>query len=137
MQNRRKSRELALKILFQNEFQTAITKADIKALIQSSPQLYRHHDDQIDFALEILEGLQTHQKEVNEQIKKSSLNWKTERMALVDLNIMRIAVFEILHKPDIPKKVSLNEALELSKIFGGKESPAFINGVLDQVEKKL
>ena len=137
MQNRRKSRELALKILFQNEFQMPMTKADIKTLIQKSPQLYRHREDQINFSLEILEGLQTHQKEVDEQIKENSLNWKTERMSLVDLNIMRIAVFEILYKPDIPKKVSLNEALELSKIFGGKESPAFINGILDQVEKKI
>ena len=135
MQNRRKSRKLALKILFGTGFQKSVKKSDAHALIQKSPDLYRQDKSSIEFALEVVNGVHKHQEEIEKQIAQNSLNWKIERISTVDLNIMKIAVFEILHKPDIPKKVSINEAIELSKIFGEKESSAFINGILNQIEK--
>ena len=83
----------------------------------------------------MLTDIQKHKKEIDEIIKKYTQHWKPERIALVDLNIMRLAVFEILFCPDIPDKAALNEALELAKQFGEKNSVSFVNGILDQILK--
>ena len=61
------------------------------------------------------------------------MNWKLERMARVDRNILRLAVYEILKRADVPVKVTLNEAIELSKKYGSEESSAFVNGILDRI----
>ena len=66
-------------------------------------------------------------------IQKTSTNWKLERMARVDRNILRLAVYEILRRADVPVRVTLNEAVELGKKFGSEESSAFVNGVLDRI----
>ncbi|MDD5435899.1 MAG: transcription antitermination factor NusB, partial [Nitrospira sp.] len=70
---------------------------------------------------------------IDEMINRSAENWSFNRMALVDRNIMRIAAYEILFIKDIPVKVTINEAIEIAKRFGGEESCAFINGILDRI----
>lgn len=136
MSNRRKSRELAFKILFQSDFQKKTIGSDIQTYILNSPQFHGYNRDHLAFATELVKGVQTHSSDLEDQIAKNSLNWRMDRMHSVDLTIMKLATYEILHQPDIPKKVSLNEALELSKIFGSKDSSSFINGVIDKIQKK-
>ena len=79
--------------------------------------------------------MRDHKEAIDQKIREYSRNWNIKRMSLVDLNIMRIAVFEMFYEKDVPERVTLNEALELAKTFSGGESPAFINGILDQILK--
>ncbi len=81
----------------------------------------------------LVRGVWTHLKELDTRIESVSENWKIYRMSVIDRNIMRIAVFEMLYCSEIPPKVSINEAIELGKVFGDKDSAAFINGILDQI----
>jgi N utilization substance protein B len=81
----------------------------------------------------LVRGVCRHRKELDKIIESVSENWKIYRMSIVDRNIMRMAVFEMLYCSEIPPKVSINEAVELGKVFGDKDSSAFINGILDRV----
>jgi len=85
------------------------------------------------FAEQLVRGVQSDRTQIDELIQKSSSNWKLDRMARVDRNILRLAVYEILRRADVPVRVTLNEAIELGKKFGSEESSAFVNGVLDKI----
>lgn len=94
------------------------------------------------FFLELINGVIKAMSEIDSIIERFSSNWKISRMSIVDRNIMRLAVYEMLFCGDIPSKVSINEAIDIGKKFGTKESGAFINGILDSIrialeEKKL
>src|SRR6266852_3091316 len=78
-------------------------------------------------------GAQREQAAIDQLIQRTSTNWKLERMARVDRNILRLAVYEILKRADVPVKVTLNEAIELSKKYGSEDSSAFVNGILDRI----
>ena len=86
---------------------------------------------------ELVEGVRTHQAEIDRLIEQHSHNWRLDRMSRIDRNVLRLGVFELKYRPDIPKKVSLNEAVELGKNFGTEESSAFVNGLLDRVAAAL
>ena len=73
--------------------------------------------------------------ELDETVSKYATNWKLGRMATIDRNILRIATFELLHAADIPPKVAINEAIEMAKKYGDKNSGKFVNGVLDKINK--
>ena len=90
-----------------------------------------------EFARQIVEGVSRNVREIDQLIESHSTHWKISRMALVDRNILRMAVFEILYCEDIPPSVSINEAIEIAKRFGTEESGSFINGVLDHIAKDL
>jgi len=120
---------MAVKVLYQ---------ADMSGVsIAEAFQLYCAHfggsEEKREFAKELLDGVQAHLDEINGLISRSSENWRLERMSLVDRNILRLAIYEILCRPDIPTKVSINEAVEIGKKFGSEESGAFINGILDRI----
>ncbi len=85
------------------------------------------------FACEIVDGIRLHLNEIDEKIESFSENWKLFRMPIIDRCILRIACYEILYCPEIPGSVTINEAVELAKKFGGEDSGAFINGVLDRI----
>ena len=88
------------------------------------------------YALEIVEGVKTHKEKIDSYISAASTHWKIDRMASVDRNILRMSVYEIFFAKDmIEPKIAINEAIEISKVFGTQDSSAFINGVLDQVVK--
>lgn len=74
---------------------------------------------------------------IDDLMRQSSLNWRIERMATVDRNVIRLAVYEILNEADTPAAVVINEAIEIAKKFGGEESAEFVNGVLDAVRKGI
>ena len=88
------------------------------------------------FANQLLSGTREHLEEIDVLIARYADNWDMKRMAVIDRNILRLGVFELLHLTDIPPKVSINEAIELAKRFGDAESGKFINGILDAIHKK-
>ena len=90
-----------------------------------------------DFALPLVEGVLRHQAETDERITRYTENYELGRLAVVDRNILRLAIYEMLHRPDIPPVVSINEAIEIAKRFGTEESSRFVNGILDRVKLDL
>lgn len=83
----------------------------------------------------LVQGAVDNGDKINDEIRSSSKNWKLNRMAMVDRNILRLAVYELMFMEDIPKRVSINEAIELGKKFGSEDSGSFINGVLDKISQ--
>lgn len=130
---RRQSRELALQLMFQYEFDKDF---------QLHPTLSRFvinfgvGKDILEYGEPLLEGVLSHLQEIDEVIQKASPHWKVPRMGTVDRNAIRIAVYELMFcSSQVPPKVAINEAIELGKKFGNTDSASFINGVLDQVAR--
>jgi N utilization substance protein B len=135
---RRKSREIAIQILYQLE----INEADIEDAVDTYWDAYQPSRDLKEFSSHILHGVFMHHGEIDTIISKTSNHWSLRRMPAVDRSILRAAIFEILYCPDIPLKVTIDEAIELAKKFGTEKSSAFVNGILDKVahqfpDKKL
>jgi N utilization substance protein B len=86
------------------------------------------------FAEELVAGVMANRSAIDKKIRGQSKNWAISRMAKVDLNILRLALFELMFREDIPRNVTINEAIEVAKKFGSEESPAFINGMLDEMD---
>jgi len=128
--SRTKARECALQALYQLDLSGG-APADVLA------GLWTHFEpvdeDTKAFAEALVRGAQREQEAIDRLIQRTSTNWKLERMARVDRNILRIAVYEILKRADVPVKVTLNEAIELSKKYGSEDSSAFVNGILDRI----
>ncbi|MCD6268928.1 MAG: transcription antitermination factor NusB [Deltaproteobacteria bacterium] len=93
-----------------------------------------NHQAESAFTKQLVDGVRKHSDKIDQELEKHSLNWKLNRMSCIDRNILRIAIFEILFCDEIPLKVSINEAIEIAKIYGDKNSAPFINGILDQVK---
>jgi transcription antitermination protein NusB len=131
MGDRRLSRELALQALFSFD----VNKADPAAgLDQFCAQRADELTDMVKpFFLDIVEGVLADIDDIDGLLNQYSKNWKLSRMPVVDRNIMRIATFELLKRKDIPPSVTINEAVEIGKKFGTRDSGAFINGVLDRI----
>ncbi|HAR33204.1 MAG TPA: transcription antitermination factor NusB [Desulfobacter sp.] len=136
MGDRRKSRELALQALFALD----LNKLDLNKIDNPSQMddfLEQHGEDLSEstrlFFLTLVEGVLENRVKIDLLLDQWAKNWKTSRMPVVDRNIMRIAVFEMLNLPDIPPSVSINEAVEIGKKFGTRDSGPFINGVLDRI----
>lgn len=87
-----------------------------------------------EFSESLVNGVQNRLSELDAAIKSRSKNWSLSRMPRVDLAIMRLAAYELMFMPEIPKKVTINEAIEIAKKYGDKESPSFVNGILDEME---
>ena len=132
---RRKSRELALQALFYLETNKEENKEDTKDLLDLFCMNFEDviNEDTKSFFLLLVNGVQDCESELDSLLDNHSKNWKLTRMSAVDRNIMRIGAYELLKCPDIPSKVTINEAVEIGKKFGAKESAPFINGVLDQI----
>lgn len=91
-----------------------------------------------EYSVRLVKGVEEHQAEIDEQLQNVSENWSVDRMPIMDRTILRLALFEILYVEDVPTSVSINEAVELAKIFGGEdESPRFVNGMLGQIARQI
>ena len=127
---RRESRELAFVLLFEKTF----TQEAVKDILCNACEARELEHDA--FALKLAEGAEQQLKAIDEMISQYSHKWNKERISRVALSIMRLAVYEMLYVDDIPVSVSINEAVELAKKYGGDEDPAFINGVLGGISRR-
>lgn len=131
---RRLSRELALQVLFQQEF---ASKQSAHAGLETFRGSFDAAPEVWSYALELLKGIEKNREGIDTIIQKCSAHWKLKRMALVDLNIMRVAAFELkFADASVPHAVIINEAIEISKKYGTVDSGAFVNGILDQIMKQ-
>jgi N utilization substance protein B len=106
---------------------------DLRIFFEGQEQPRDHYS----FGEEIIDGVIKNQVEIDAQIKVLAQNWEFERIAKIDLAILRIAMFEMLHRKDIPPVVSINEAIDISKQFSNADSKRFINGILDRLKDQL
>lgn len=130
---RRQSRELALQVLFQTEFAPQISYGTFLEVFEQKldPQV-------ISYADELVQGVQNYKTEIDAKIQSSSAHWKVDRMATIDRNILRIAVFEMKFMKDpLKENIAINEAVDIAKKYGTTESAGFVNGLLDQIGKGL
>jgi N utilization substance protein B len=133
MGKRRKAREAAVQYHFWRDLQHGETPEhidDFWAFCPVKPNVR-------EFAQPIIEGMVAHLPEIDDRIRKYCENYEFHRIAAVDRNILRLAIYEMLHRDDIPPVVSINEAIELAKTFGGADSGRFVNGILDRVKGDL
>jgi N utilization substance protein B len=121
---RRGARKLALDILYEHDL-TATPLEEILGRYVSNPAY--------EFASQLVSGVQAHRKQLDEIISESAPDWKIERMPAIDRNLMRIALFEMLHLQESPAAVAINEAVELAKLYSTQDSSRFINGVLGRI----
>lgn len=128
MQGKRRARELALQLLYQIDVTADGTTPRIDELLSSTIE----RDEYAEF---LARGCVEKKKELDSQIAEWSENWDLGRMAVIDRNVLRIGVFELLFCDDIPPKVAIDEAIEVAKAYGDADSPGFVNGVLDGIYK--
>ena len=156
MGKRRRARELVLQFLFQVDMnppeewkvkkeetpdsqdprgnrKAELDDAVVERMIASFWESFKTEGDLRPFFTQLADGVLTHKDEIDEAINGASDNWKLSRMAVVDRNILRLSVYEILYIDDIPPSVTINEAIEIAKRYGSADSPSFINGILDNI----
>ena len=126
--SRRLARQLALQLLFQQEFQTKHAVWEEK-FWENQPASVKIRA----FATSLLQGVKDHQSDIDYLIQKFAVDWSIKRMPVVDRNILRCAIYELIWEPDIPAAVTINEAIELSKRFADDEAQRFVNGILDHI----
>ncbi len=132
MRKRTKARECALKILYAVD----ITGEDPKKCIDVFWQNHEPVEGEIrTFADGLVTGVYNNKELIDELISTYTTNWQLKRMAVIDRNILRFATYELLFMEDVPPKVSINEAIDIAKKYGDKDSGKFVNGVLDKINK--
>lgn len=133
MGERRGAREWALQMLFQEDFNPGKlpdvftefwTGKDPSARAQA-------------FAEDLVRGVMEHREEIDRRLQGYAENWALRRMPAVDRNLMRLALYELLYREDIPPVVTINEAVDIAKTFSGEDSGRFVNGILDRARKEL
>lgn len=133
MGKRRKSREHTLKILYRRD----ITKEDIDKIIKSYWEENKINSGITGFSEQLAKGTVSNLEKIDDYIGKVSEHWTIDRMGIIDRNILRIAVHELLFMEDIPPKVTIDEAIEIAKKFGTDDSADFVNGLLDKIKNDL
>ncbi|MFQ6070658.1 MAG: transcription antitermination factor NusB [Candidatus Aminicenantales bacterium] len=133
MGRRRKARECALQLLFQLEFDDTDPERSISQFWLQK----RVSEDVKDYSAWLVSGILSHEQEIDDIIQSTSSHWRIPRMAVVDRNILRIAVFELLYEPHVAPAVIINEAIEIAKKYSSEDAASFVNGVLDGVRKRF
>jgi N utilization substance protein B len=129
---RRKSRELALQMLFQHDMSGNTTDA----IVLTFEDLHKVKPPVRDFAVRLFEGTVRNLEKIDQMIAEQADNWRLTRMAVVDRNIIRMSIYEFMHEDETPKLVIIDEAIEIAKKFGTQKSGQFINGILDGILKR-
>ncbi len=130
---RSSSRQLAMQFLYQLDVQKGESLRSLDSFLQE----YGKEDGIRERAKEWIQATWRNQKPIDELIQSVSSNWELHRISTTDRSNLRLAVYQLLHCPDIPAKVVINEAVELAKRFSTAQAPGFINGVLDALQKKI
>ncbi|MBQ4610541.1 MAG: transcription antitermination factor NusB [Clostridia bacterium] len=134
--SRKTAREVAMKLAFAKMFdgEGEETYQDVldKSGIDEAPT-----EEDLCYSREVLSGIEEHEAEIDALIDEIAIGWRIERMPKVDLSVLRVAIYEMVYRDDIPCGVSINEAVELAKQFGGERSSAYINGMLGTLARRL
>jgi len=133
MGKRRRAREAAVQYHFWRDLQRGEGPGKIDEFWEFCPAQPRVRE----FAQPLIEGMVAHLPEIDERIRRYCENYEFRRISAVDRNVLRLAIYEMLYRDDIPPVVSINEAIELAKAYGGADSGRFVNGILDRVRKDL
>jgi len=128
MSLRRKGRELAVQVLYQWD-----VHRDTSGWLDDFWEQNKVHPEIRAFADDLVQGVIAHAAELDAVIGRYAENWTVHRMAITDRTVLRVAVYELLYLPDIPGRVTLNEAIDIVKLFGDEQSGAFVNGILDRI----
>jgi N utilization substance protein B len=131
MGKRRKARESTLQILFQLEF----NDLDVEKAFQVYWKDKKASKEIKNYCRWLIKGVISHQESIDRNIQSVSEHWRLARMPVVDRNILRMAVFELLYEEDVAPAIVINEAIEIAKKFSGEQAAMFINGVLDTLRK--
>ncbi len=134
---RRTARERALQALYQLEMADVQPGDALAAAWAASPESERADPETQRFALQLVNGVRSNLQEIDALIQSYSHHWRIDRMARIDRNVLRLGIFELKYLPDIPRSVSIDEAVELGKRFGTEDSSAFVNGLLDRIAQAL
>ncbi len=130
MGKRRRGRVLALQLLYQHEMR----QEDVEVLLKEFRDFHRKLNEDIQtFTESVFLGTVNATERIDRVISELAENWKLSRLSVIDKNILRLAIYEISFRDDIPEKVSIDEAIELAKEYSGEDAGAFINGILDSV----
>jgi len=130
---RREGREAAVQFLYQRDLNVGANAETVEDFWELRPAAKKVRE----FGMAIAEGVLAHQADIDERIRQAASNYDLHRIAAVDRNILRIAIYEMLFCPDVPPVVSINEAIEIAKRFGSDESGRFVNGILDRIRGEL
>ena len=128
MARRSRAREVVLQILYQEDLTSVSNQDSTKAFLS---RRLKDNKELVEFALSLLSGVRRNCAELDQMLSKVADNWSLDRMAVTDRNVLRLGAYEILYT-DTPDRVAINEAVELAKRFGAKQSPQFVNGILDR-----
>lgn len=132
------AREFALQTLFQHFFVTSVNYPNLAKLIEENPTQDAKksiNETCLNFAKQLVDGVQKHQEQLDKKIQHVSPQWKIERMALIDLTLLRLATYEMLYE-NLKPNIAIDEAVKLAKIYGTPESRSFINALLDSITKE-
>ncbi len=130
MTRRSRGREVALQVLYQVEQNPGVSPDEVRRFIER-----RLLEDRklCEFTEGLIDGVHEHQAQIDTMISQVAENWRLDRMAAIDRNILRLGAYEMLFRPEVPAKVAINEALELAKRYSTAQSSRFVNGILDRV----
>jgi N utilization substance protein B len=131
MTPRSRAREVALQLLFQHDHNPSVDRPAIERFVRDRLR----NDTTAAFCLSLYDGVLTHLADIDRRLTEAAENWRLPRMATVDRNVLRLGAFELLHTPDTPATVAIDEAIELARRFGSADSSAFVNGVLDRLHR--
>ncbi len=129
--SRRQARHVALKVLFQVDLVGADPEQALAEQLEETPL----PPEGAQFARDLVTGTLAGLRQVDELIQRYARDWRLERLAAVDRNILRLSIYQILHRPDVPVSAVINEAVELAKTYGEAESSRFVNGILGQLAR--
>jgi transcription antitermination protein NusB len=131
MTRRSRGREIALQVLYQTEQNPGLPREEVRRFVE---RRLRGDRKLCEFAEALIAGIQAHQHQIDRLISEVAENWRLDRMAAIDRNILRLGAYEMLFCPDVPTKVAINESLELAKRYSTAQSSRFVNGILDRLQ---
>jgi N utilization substance protein B len=135
MSNRHLSRTIVMQSLFEWDFKDR--KEDITAIVDNNLKEFARDLGETDFVYELAKGVAGKLPEIDAIIAKTAPEWPIDQVSLVDRNVLRLGIYELMFLKNVPPKVAINEAVELAKTFGGESSGKFVNGVLGTLYKQI
>ena len=132
--SRKKSREFVMKLIYQMELQREDREEQLAYSLAESDTIFSEKD--LDYVHDVIRGVFLHVDTLDAAVEQNAKGWKLQRISKIDLSILRLCIYEIKFRDDIPLNVSINEAVELAKKYGSSDSSSFINGILSNVEPR-